>query len=629
MENRLYIRIRGRVLGPYDREKLHLMARRGQFGRMHEVSEDGVAWQPASTYGELFGDASKLRLSATAGAATLCGDGAGVAGQPPQNFAAKQHRTWTFRQPRTLAIGGTSIAALLFVIVAVWFVKHTYTALRVERERVAAEQAAAEKENLLNALIDSTELVQKAVERARKSANAAEDVATQAHAVCANVKRAAQHARNAASKALEVANDLKRTTEKADHSPAKDVVKTAQLARESDLAASEAENAADYAQKNAEAVENIMAAVEKAARHAKDAADDAARVVDRNNLLANSIEKALDEIDASAVEKGIADAEKTAENAHKAADDADTAAENAVTLVEEAKKAGEKTDMAARNAHAAVTAAEKVAGDLKDSTLNSIRDHEGIAEAVGKVVIGATITTYDGEQFQIAVSSGSSFTITRDGHMLTNKHVVEEYLKLQRARDGKDDFKRKYNATLEEQIWVFVNKEKHDAELIHVSDKTDYAILRVNRRFAKPFRLKAVPERLLDAEVRAVGFPGAATTPFTDREGRLWEFSKNKCHSDVAEVFNDRELQYVMTAGRISQVTEDTATKVKWILHNAGIARGSSGGPLVLQDATVLGVNTLIARDEIGVGAEFYHAIFFGQFRGDIDKHAPGVVWVP
>ena len=390
MENRLYIRIRGRVLGPYDREKLHLMARRGQFGRMHEVSEDGVAWQPASTYGELFGDASKLRLSATAGGATLCGDGTGVAGQPPQNFAAKQHRTWTFRQPRTLAIGGTSIAALLFVILAVWFVKHTHSALRVEWERVAAEQAAAEKENLLNTLIDSTELVQKAVERARKSADAAEDVATQAHAVCANVKRAAQHARNAASKALGVANDLKRTSEKADHSPAKDVLKAAQLARESDLAASEAENAADYAQKNAEDVENIMAAVEKAARHAKDAADDAALVVEGNNFLADNLREVVGAADASAVDKCLADAKKSIENANKAADDAEKVAEKTVQLAKEAKKAGEKAETSARNANAAADAAELAAADLADT---SIWDEEEIAKAVGLVLKQANISS--------------------------------------------------------------------------------------------------------------------------------------------------------------------------------------------------------------------------------------------
>ncbi len=52
--NNLYIRVRGRVLGPYDEEKLQSLARRGQLSRMHELSEDGVNFVRASTYPDLF-----------------------------------------------------------------------------------------------------------------------------------------------------------------------------------------------------------------------------------------------------------------------------------------------------------------------------------------------------------------------------------------------------------------------------------------------------------------------------------------------------------------------------------------------------------------------------------------------
>jgi hypothetical protein len=54
METQLYLRVRGRVLGPYDEEKLQTLVRRGQLSRMHEVSSDGTHWVRASTYGELF-----------------------------------------------------------------------------------------------------------------------------------------------------------------------------------------------------------------------------------------------------------------------------------------------------------------------------------------------------------------------------------------------------------------------------------------------------------------------------------------------------------------------------------------------------------------------------------------------
>ena len=54
MDTQLYLRVRGRVLGPYDQEKLQSLVRRGQLSRMHEVSTDGANWVRASTYAELF-----------------------------------------------------------------------------------------------------------------------------------------------------------------------------------------------------------------------------------------------------------------------------------------------------------------------------------------------------------------------------------------------------------------------------------------------------------------------------------------------------------------------------------------------------------------------------------------------
>jgi hypothetical protein len=57
MDTPLYLRVKGRVLGPYDREKLLVMVCRGQLGRMHEVSMDGTHWVRAATYSELFAGA--------------------------------------------------------------------------------------------------------------------------------------------------------------------------------------------------------------------------------------------------------------------------------------------------------------------------------------------------------------------------------------------------------------------------------------------------------------------------------------------------------------------------------------------------------------------------------------------
>lgn len=54
MEDQFFIRMRGRVQGPFSQEHLQTLVRRGQFGRLHEVSEDGTNWVRASNYPELF-----------------------------------------------------------------------------------------------------------------------------------------------------------------------------------------------------------------------------------------------------------------------------------------------------------------------------------------------------------------------------------------------------------------------------------------------------------------------------------------------------------------------------------------------------------------------------------------------
>jgi hypothetical protein len=53
-DDRFYIRLRGRVQGPFNADQLHSLARSGQFSRLHEVSGDGQVWSPAKDRPELF-----------------------------------------------------------------------------------------------------------------------------------------------------------------------------------------------------------------------------------------------------------------------------------------------------------------------------------------------------------------------------------------------------------------------------------------------------------------------------------------------------------------------------------------------------------------------------------------------
>lgn len=58
-----YIRNRGRVLGPFSIERLIALRSRGQFSRVHEVSEDGQNWQSATTLSALFAGSVETAIS--------------------------------------------------------------------------------------------------------------------------------------------------------------------------------------------------------------------------------------------------------------------------------------------------------------------------------------------------------------------------------------------------------------------------------------------------------------------------------------------------------------------------------------------------------------------------------------
>jgi hypothetical protein len=53
-EQRLYIRVRGRVSGPFSLQQLKTLRDRGQFRRFHEISPDRQQWSPAAGLADLF-----------------------------------------------------------------------------------------------------------------------------------------------------------------------------------------------------------------------------------------------------------------------------------------------------------------------------------------------------------------------------------------------------------------------------------------------------------------------------------------------------------------------------------------------------------------------------------------------
>ena len=68
----LYVKMRGRVLGPFDPNRLQQMAKMGQLSRTHMLSEDGDNWRRAGEYPELFiSDANQVEPTSAPAAEEL------------------------------------------------------------------------------------------------------------------------------------------------------------------------------------------------------------------------------------------------------------------------------------------------------------------------------------------------------------------------------------------------------------------------------------------------------------------------------------------------------------------------------------------------------------------------------
>lgn len=87
-----FIRVRGRVLGPYSVAQLRALRGRGQFSRANEISTDRLTWQSAAAIENLFGGAAK-QTGPVPGEATAAPPTAVPGGSPPSRTV---HPVWHY-----------------------------------------------------------------------------------------------------------------------------------------------------------------------------------------------------------------------------------------------------------------------------------------------------------------------------------------------------------------------------------------------------------------------------------------------------------------------------------------------------------------------------------------------------
>jgi S1-C subfamily serine protease len=261
----------------------------------------------------------------------------------------------------------------------------------------------------------------------------------------------------------------------------------------------------------------------------------------------------------------------------------------------------------------------RLLGAARPAAINSHMSSD-IPRGTGLVVSGATVTNLKtGELVEIPGSRGTCFALNPKGYLLTNKHVVEEYVKLTRADATIEDVQKTMSCRIEPNLWVYFAKERYESRVVYVSGRYDIAVLKVDRE-GPYFRLASKPTVVQGTRIYAMGFPAASSEPLSV-EGAM-QRSTRKLSEHVESVLDESDYRYSITDGIVSVLRVELGTE--YIQHSAPISGGNSGGPLVYEDGTVLGINTLVSfdKDKPGVGVKYY-AISLQQVVIELERKVP------
>ena len=198
----------------------------------------------------------------------------------------------------------------------------------------------------------------------------------------------------------------------------------------------------------------------------------------------------------------------------------------------------------------------QAAPSLDGEEQNNVDVYKRVEPSV--VNITSTVVSYDfffGAQAQ--QGAGSGFIIDKEGHILTNYHVVDGARKLEVILD---------------------NKKHYPATLIGADKAHDLAVVQVKAPNLQPVTLGSSSGLQVGQKVLAIGNPFG--------------------------IFNGTMTRGIVSS--IRQVQEPDGTYIdEAIQTDAAINPGNSGGPLLNSHGEVIGINTMIASQSggsVGVG---------------------------
>ena len=210
---------------------------------------------------------------------------------------------------------------------------------------------------------------------------------------------------------------------------------------------------------------------------------------------------------------------------------------------------------------------------------------------------GQSYWLQSGSGFLIGAGSGATTVITNH-HVITlpDRSSDPNTLDKEKASElfGVDFFN---SNEVNMQVRVAVKRDVEiNASYVNGSEQTDFAILELEQAIfdRNPLKLANSDNLVETKPVYALGFPGVASRVEDD------------------SVFTVEDV--TITNGIIAKFQD--ISNIGFVLHNAQLGHGNSGGPLVDANGNVVGVNTLFYGDDSGT---YYSSVAINEIREVLD----------
>jgi S1-C subfamily serine protease len=271
-------------------------------------------------------------------------------------------------------------------------------------------------------------------------------------------------------------------------------------------------------------------------------------------------------------------------------------------------------------------------GTLPPRFVQGIKYEKDLAHSVALIQPGVKLYNR-GNQKQLFVpfGGGSGFLISGQGHVMTNRHVVADIVKVQRnpmdvpmadLRKLLQDWRAKgVDVEVIPELWVYFAGQKHLAKILHVSSNFDMSIIKIENQHTPFFKIASSDQHERGVRVFACGFPD------NSRLGHLGG-QQEKLHESVDGYFQKGDFEFVQTGGQISRVVPREGADGKFLLiqHDATINPGNSGGPLIAENGEVLGINTFGVKGQDPRASSAMYALAVAQMREEIKQSVPSAL---